>query len=563
MGRSERQPVRSALAVLLLLALMLGPRLPSIGTLGYMQYLWFQRIDHFVDAVKSGDFAATFQGPHPGVTLMWILGAGLELRTWFGGVPDVAGRLWVFELMQIVWSTSVMVLLFFALRRTLVTYGTESRRAHWTALLACGLAALNPMFLSLTQVMSLDGPLAAHVALALCLFLTALRTGAARDYALAGLAAGLAALTKMSALIFVFAMFACLLMKAARRRGAVGAWSLGSAITFGAVWLLTLFAGWPALWVSPLATARRIAVTDTQAEQLRHGEFGQLLADREDQAGLDAILDVLLHPHRPGNARVVYGRTTNAWLHYPAVVIFKTPAFSLVLALGGIAAALAAIRFAPADPTLRLVRHLSAWNGWYLLCMSIAAKKTWRYLATGEVLLELCAGLTLAWLVAVVVRRYGRGWAAALMLPLGVQVGHILSYQPHFIAYYDPAVGGQTVADEYLMLYWGEGAGEAARYMRAHARAQPVRFISENFDLSNLLRIMLGEPDFVGTPADAEFLVISYREVAMQAMSRGARFYWSSRRPEYVAAIRGVPYAWVYRLERGNDVVRAPAAPER
>ena len=42
---------------------------------------WFRRSVAFQDAFLKGDFAQTYQKQHPGVTLMWLGGAGYKTAT--------------------------------------------------------------------------------------------------------------------------------------------------------------------------------------------------------------------------------------------------------------------------------------------------------------------------------------------------------------------------------------------------------------------------------------------------------------------------------------------------
>jgi hypothetical protein len=62
------------LAIVFFLALL--PRL-IYPVSQYM--IWYERSVRFWDALLAGNFAATYQQYHPGVTTMWVAGLGLQV----------------------------------------------------------------------------------------------------------------------------------------------------------------------------------------------------------------------------------------------------------------------------------------------------------------------------------------------------------------------------------------------------------------------------------------------------------------------------------------------------
>jgi len=527
------------------------PRLPALGALGLMQYNWFGRVEKFIAAIGDGRFADTYQAPHPGVTLMWLTGGVLAAAQWFYGPIAGRERVWFFELTQVIWALVLLALLFVVLRRTLVVYGERPEHADWIALVPCVLIAIDPLVITMTRAVSLDGPLGLHALLAVCLFLIAVRTRALADELFAGVAAGITVLTKMPGLIFLFGMGLWLLVRALRERHDPHARrSLRSVLVVPAVAAATTVILWPALWVAPGRTLIQMAATREQVAQIERGDLGSLLAARPDRHGFDALLDVILHPHKANNADVLYGRLRAAWQYYPAVVLFKTPPVTLVLAAVGAALSISAWRRRSTNATLAVLGYSLLFGLLYFTCMSIAAKKTWRYMVTVEVFLELAAGLTFAWLAQAAIRRQRYWVPAALAAPLLLQSVDVLAHEPYFLTYYNPLLGGRAVAEQYVMIEWGDGIGEAARYMSEHARNRPVRFIATG-TITPRLRIMIGDAHYVGRPSDAEFLVIDYRQFLQADFSPLARAYWKTRRPEHVVWIRGVPRMWIYRMDQG------------
>src|SRR5262249_45157547 len=156
------------------------------------------------------------------------------------------------------------------------------------------------------------------------------------------------------------------------------------------------------------------------------------------------------HPHSTGDARVIYRRTRFAWQYYPAVLLFKLPPLTmLALPLVLVAAAHPRTR---AAPPLRVALHLLVFAFVYVLVMTIAAKKTWRYMVVCSVLGEMAAGLGLAWLADRAWRRRARWALAAIAALVVVQIVAIGALRPHYIAFYSRLGGGRAVADQYLNL---------------------------------------------------------------------------------------------------------------
>ena len=70
----------SFLVPFLLFFIALLPRAISLGTtMTADEHLWVARSLRFIEAIKAGDWAGTFQSGHPGVPTMWISGTALEI----------------------------------------------------------------------------------------------------------------------------------------------------------------------------------------------------------------------------------------------------------------------------------------------------------------------------------------------------------------------------------------------------------------------------------------------------------------------------------------------------
>jgi hypothetical protein len=274
-------------------------------------------------------------------------------------------------------------------------------------------------------------------------------------------------------------------------------------------------------------------------------------------AGREALLDVVIHPNNVGNTLLIYGRTRAAWQYYAAVIFFKMPPLTLLTLI-----CLFAIVVAPSrrrsEPALRLALHLLIFALVYLVVMSVAAKKTWRYMATCTVLCELAAGLAFAWICEQAWRRRARFAIVGLAAVAIAQLAAIVAHRPNYIVFFNPLGGGRSGAEQYMDLYWGEGTGEAARYLRERAAGRRIRFFAEVQLVARNLRFVFPGARRERNPERAEFVIVTRHE--MLALSHGsvAERYAQAHAPEHVVTIEGEPYLWIYRVD-GRQPARPPA----
>jgi hypothetical protein len=179
--------------------------------------------------------------------------------------------------------------------------------------------------------------------------------------------------------------------------------------------------------------------------------------------------------------------------------------------------------------------------------MTLAAKKNWRYMMPLLALLDLGAGLALVALARQVAARWSWRRAALVCgLPVALQLAHALSHAPYFLTYMNPLSGGHAVAHQYIAFGWGEGLGLAARYMQKEAEGRPIRFHSLKY--GDRLALLLDESVEVESPDEADFVLVTPRELEDFEMTPMVRRLWEARAPDFEARIFGVPYAWVFTV---------------
>ncbi|MGD2145320.1 MAG: glycosyltransferase family 39 protein [Anaerolineae bacterium] len=168
---------------------------------------WYTRAIAFGDAVLSGDWSHTYQRYHPGVTTMWLCGAGLRLFSWLHGVssevltgvvpakPGVIHSAVSAGVLPAAFAiSSSIVLAYIVLRRLL---------GGKTAVAAAVLMALDPFYLTHSKMIHVDGLLTAGMFLSALFLLDYLLEPRMRQLVWSGFFAGLSFLTKTPSLFLV------------------------------------------------------------------------------------------------------------------------------------------------------------------------------------------------------------------------------------------------------------------------------------------------------------------------------------------------------------------------
>ena len=388
---------RSLQTALLLIGLFVAAWVPRVLALDTVVTIderkWLARAANFYQALSTDNWAATFQREHPGVTVMWAGMLGLlqhfptypqvapgqfawdreHLETWLLQNTThtplellTAGRWWITLLI-----TLTIVFSYFPLRR-LFGDSTEQGRAgvalaFWGALYL----AWSPFFIALSRQLHPDGLAASFIVLALLLFLAWLYGGQQRRYLIAsGMVMGLGWLTKTPA-IFLVPTGALLIGWQMWQSRKINRRLLTGYVGWGLLATLTFVLLWPAMWLEPIDTLRRMSV-----------EMG-------------------IYVERHTSTNYFWGRPTAdpGLLFYPVAFLWRTTPTTVI---GLVAAALFAWRQRAlfAQQTIRQSAGALCLFALVLgIGMSIGAKKFDRYMLPSLLALDL-VGL-LGWLCLV------------------------------------------------------------------------------------------------------------------------------------------------------------------
>jgi Dolichyl-phosphate-mannose-protein mannosyltransferase len=482
---------------------------------------WMRRAGGFAWGLANGRPGRTFQSGHPGVLTMElaILGQGPGGAERFAdpvtgdprvltAVPEFFTGL-VEARRAFALSSAALVALNALLTWRLFGLGP--------ALVAGLLLALDPFLLAHSQLVHLDATLAGLcVASALCA-LVRWSAGGGRRWVLAGGAlSGLALLAKMPA-VYLGLFVPLLAVALGRRRGARAL--LTELIAWALTALAVCVALWPSVWVSPLTTVTR-------------------LVDFTRQTGGQ--------PHEQGSFWLGQPVVDPGPLFYPLALVLR---LSPVTALGLVCLALAAWRL-PLTRSPRLGRTalgLLAFVAGFTLFMTLGAKKFDRYLLPVFPALDILAGLGL-WLSwnALALRR---SLAAATVTVLAAWPA--VSVFPHYLAYYNPLLGGAPAAARLIPVGEGEGLREAAEWLNLQPDAIDLAVVADSFDALKANFVGGGEPlrDRVSPSTDFVVLYVYQDQIGHSPQVTAA---YADQAPALVVQLNGLDYVRVYNGPRGG-----------
>jgi 4-amino-4-deoxy-L-arabinose transferase-like glycosyltransferase len=520
---------------------LLTQHLGSFVTLDEIDF-WLRRSEQFLAAIQTSDFAATALSTHPGVTTMWLGSLGILLRRGLAatGWPVDQSFPTTLALMRLpVVLTHVLGIL--------VGYGLLRRMLPAaTAALAAFLWVVDPFVIGYSRLLHVDalaGTFATLSLLAACLYWH--HDPRRRWLALSGICAGLAILSKSPALVLlpVFGLIAL----AANRRPTTNdhpppttrehSWSLLitrhssllAALTWGVVVAVTLFALWPALWVSPIAALQ------------------QLQSGVEDEGA---------QPHMLGN--FFMGRADGAPgpLFYPvalALHLFPRTLAGLLLLL---------LAWRKTQPHNR--RDLAALAGFvvlFVLALSLFPKKFDRYMAPVFPALNILAAYGLTWEAAARPSVLGRfalrnivGAGHMMSLRLAVLMILTLSTTTSLGAYsidaFNPLLGGVPAGANTFLVGWGEGMEQAAAWLNRQPDITGVLTVSTSTRaLQPYLRpgAQSVTPQTPQLPEKAGYIVIYIRDVMRGAPGPPFDQFFGRVTPLHTVRIGGVDFVWIYQ----------------
>ena len=283
---------------------------------------------------------------------------------------------------------------------------------------------------------------------------------------------------------------------------------------------------WPSMWVDPVGSLRQVL---TAAEE--YAEEGHLKP---------IFFNGALYAGDPGLA------------FYPLTFLWRTTPVTLIGL--GLAALLWLRRRAPLENTQArfTVAALALYAVAFMLFMNLGAKKFDRYLLPSYLPLDIIAGVAWVgaglWLADALGPRR-RPAIAAMLAGAAVALQAVLALPafPYYLNTYNPLLGGASRAPAVMMIGWGEGADEAARWINAQPNADKLT-VASGYTNGPFSYFFAGRTLPITFWHEADYAVVYAQDWQRQLPSRGMIEYWEGLTPAHVVTIGGLDYAHIYDL---------------
>lgn len=445
---------------------------------------WLVRSANFYYALSQRDFEGTYQIGHPGVTTMWVNTIAFliehpEYRVFGQGQFDsfltferfadsqgidthavlVTGR----SIMVVIHT--VLLIIGFYLARRLIGF--------FPALFGFLLLILEPFYIGLTRLSHLDGLVGTLSLVSILAFMVyGFKDQKLRYLFISAIAASAASLTKITGFIILpwLGVFIILMIVLHRREFPAESkqqykqWfrkTISHMFFFGAIFVLTYFLLWPAMWTNPV---------DTISAQFQYDE--RVLPEPE-----------LLSSGQTDDRQTSIPEASNEIFRYPKNFLWRVTPIS-------IAGLLIWIYFLIKQKDVFSIRK-NRWISWSLLTfaiiftvlITIPEKSNFRYWIPAYLTLLLLAGIGWGAFLNSLKKRFPNirseilSVIFVLVIILFQLVGIYQSF-PYYFTYYNPLLGGSVRAGESISIGEGEGLDQAGQYLSSFPNAEELTVMS-------------------------------------------------------------------------------------
>jgi hypothetical protein len=574
---ASRPILRGILLVLLpavLVTLYLAPRLVGLDRVVTVDERdWLGASANFSTALVHGDFAHTSQAEHglvhPGVITMWT--GTLAYRLAFpdyprthpqqirdiGSVHEVLRALGHAPLAMLVAARQVKLLL----QALVLAIGVWLLRPVFgTAITTVGalLMAFDPFLIAHDRLLHVDSLAALASFVSLAALLRALGQDRADPMlALSGAFAAVAWLNRTPGVVLaiVAGLVGCGVLWQQRGQGIPLSHAARALVPQVACWggaaLVTTMVAWPALWVAPVETYRRVLSGSLRMARMGH-DWGTFF----------------------------YGTTYRAdWslpyaVYYPVSLLWRlTP-----VALGGLVLVLVGIAGRDrilVPGLLRVSVVILAGDALlYLVTMSLGAKKFDHYLLPVYPVLDVLAAVGIVGAARLLQRQRARlgPFLAAMVLvgAVGGQLASADSVAPYYLPYFNPVLGGVPRASEALLVGWGEGMDQVADFILSQPGGEHAR-VRTTITPTTLLYFLPASATVTALRAEedlpsrdvwdtTDYLVVYISQWQRGYFPRLVR-YLSHYEPVHTVSFGGVDFARTYDVRAippPDELARAP-----
>lgn len=566
---SNRRPQRGLIRYSLLILILLGAWLLRSRDLPLFKLTdetkWAFRSANYTLALHRGDYAATFQRSHPGVTTMWAgwLGMKIAMSDYSQNatryVENTSYRTDLrdngAEVMQILVPARHVVIAVSLLILTICYSYLERLFGVPVALLGTLLLAFEPFFVGHTRILHVDGFLSIFMYLSVIAYLAFLKNGGIFNLIISGIAAGLTWLTKtpgfylaggilLVATIFWIAQFAHWKRNGFWKSIFKMSWPLA---IWGSVGIVTFFLLWPAMWVQPVAIVKQLIL-----ESIDYAVGGH-----SSPVVFNGVI------YRDGIV------PSSIWQYYPLSYLWRASPFVVV------GLTLSIIAFLFQRPPLHTKSNRLAFLALFLFAvgfivfMSVGSKRSDRYVLPVFPPVSVAAGLGWWAFGRWTWNRTGRN-AYRIAGPLIVSaavVGQIMLpiiHLPYYLSYFNPLMGGVKRAPEVLQIGWGEGLDEAARYLNRMPGAEDMTvaawyervfsefFVGKTLNIEDQATISEGEIQHI---LSSDYIVIYYHQF-QRGMPENLLEILSDEDPSQRIFFNGLEYVRIYDPDTFSAPIR-------
>jgi hypothetical protein len=573
--------------------------------------IWIRQSLNFFIGLLERDYAKTFHYAQPGVTTMWSGVIGLWAK-YLLTAPKGSGGLAEFLKAVPAQPVAVDYLSFVRLPTALLTslcvvgvyFFVKKLFNPQIALLSALLLAFDPYYLAHSRLIHQDALVASFMILSVLSFLIYLGQGRSWPYLVfSALMAGLSFLTKSPAL-FLGAYLGLLILAGywpyLRYRPAVQGRKIASDVWVLAVWGLIACALvillWPVMWVDPIGTISRVLGEALSLASQVHGKSNFFMGQPVSDPGLlfyPVVTLFKLTPLTLGGLLAFIGFWLRKWgISVQKVAPAECPEAKRkgVSKPSGFWKSVLCLRKPLGFDTLLHWRSeatqpafterrgkcqnqslaaqqlhslaLVAFVLSFTAMISLGADKGDRYNLPIFPALDILAAIGLCDLARQIKFLVSRRLPSAkrspgaslrvvgLLLVLTLQAGLTLAHYPYYLSYFNPLLGGGRQAVKTIIVGWGNGLDEAARYLNSKDNATELRAASW-YDGSFA-------PFFVGQSwplskrnlywQDVDYAVLYLNGVQRLLPNPDIVGYFRSLEPEHTTRFRGLEYAWVYKV---------------
>jgi hypothetical protein len=495
-------------------------RLPTLGYdfINNDAFLWKERGYAFGSALTSLNFAATAVTYHPGVPLLWSQFIAIKvysslLKLGVLAKVDSHDEFLVnnqIQAMVVVFLTSVLI--------TIAYHKLKKIIGMKLSLLAVLLVALEPFYLGLARTIHTDVIISLFMFISVLYFYSSVKDENKKlvtfDVIIAGVFAGLAFLTKSSALFLIpfFILISSVIFYKTKNSALISK----TLIIFGFA-ILTFFVVWPAMWVQPIDSLNLYLFKGVQGIAIEEGHqhfwFGQLTDD-------------------PGP------------LFYPIVLIGRYSIILIAGFLGSIYLLYKNRSKAFTDKRIGFYFVSFLFSLFYIVMVTIVSKKLDRY----SLPVIFSFAVLAAWFYSQVFRRKILMW---LIVGLIIMRG-LLFYglHPNYLAYYSPLIGGVEDGRYIIEPKWLIGYDKVAEYFNEKQEGKniPIKVAIADFDyLRPFAKFEVLNIKNDSERDHAEYLVLPAYRQERNNYYKGLYLLTS---PDETIKVTGVDYYYIYKIKK-------------